>query len=138
MNVSTATPSTTTLTLTPAVTMSCPAIILGRDDNGRPQASFFPATDIHLNRAWRNTVQSPQAPSTTPFTQPSGGVVGTGQQVAANRNVMLQNPPPTSAAATAASTSAWTFGQREEDLGDTCFVEVKHGDVTVGFNRVSG
>lgn len=127
-----------TLTSTPAVTLPCPVIILGRDDNGRPHASFFPPTDIHLNRAWRITVQGPQAPSTTPFAQPSGGVAGTGQQVPANRNVMLQNPPPKSAAATTASTSAWTFGQREEDLGDTCFVEVRHGDVTVGFNQVSG
>jgi len=63
---------------------------------------------------------------------------GTGQQVPANRNVMLQNPLPKSAAATAASTSAWTFGQREEDLGDTCFVEAKRGDVTVSFNQASG
>ncbi|QNP78598.1 hypothetical protein [Agrobacterium tumefaciens] len=45
MNVSPTTPTTTALPATPAVTLPCPVIILGRDDNGRPHASFFPATD---------------------------------------------------------------------------------------------
>jgi hypothetical protein len=42
MNLSIATPATTP---TPSITLPCPVIILGRDDNGRPHASFFPATD---------------------------------------------------------------------------------------------
>ncbi|MFS2037287.1 hypothetical protein [Agrobacterium tumefaciens] len=45
MNVSTAKPTATALTTAPAITLPCPVIILGRDDNGRPHASFFPATD---------------------------------------------------------------------------------------------
>jgi hypothetical protein len=45
MNVSPAAPTTTALPANPAVTLPCPVIILGRDDNGRPHASFFPATD---------------------------------------------------------------------------------------------
>lgn len=42
MNLSIATPATTP---TPSISLPCPVIILGRDDNGRLHASFFPATD---------------------------------------------------------------------------------------------
>ncbi len=45
MNFSTAIPTTIALPATPAVTQPCPVIILGRDDNGRPHVSFFPAID---------------------------------------------------------------------------------------------
>ncbi|CUX24200.1 hypothetical protein [Agrobacterium genomosp. 13] len=82
--------------------------------------------------------KAPQASSTSPFAQPSGEGAGTAAQAPANRSVMLQNPPPKSAAANAASTSPWTFEQREEDWGDTCFVEAKQGDVTVGFMGAPG
>lgn len=82
--------------------------------------------------------KAPQASSTSPFAQPSGEGAGTAAQAPANRSEMLQNPPPKSAAATAASTSPWVFEQREEDWGDTCFVEAKQGDVTVGFMGAPG
>lgn len=82
--------------------------------------------------------KAPQASSTSPFAQLSGEGAGTGSQVPANPSVMLQNSPPKSAAATTASTSPWTFEQREEDWGDTCFVEAKQGDVTVGFMGAPG
>jgi hypothetical protein len=45
MNISPTAPATTSLPPTPAITLPAPVIILGRDDNGRPHASFFPATD---------------------------------------------------------------------------------------------
>ncbi|KAA1233657.1 hypothetical protein FHL81_19950 [Agrobacterium tumefaciens] len=82
--------------------------------------------------------KAPQASPTSPFGQPSGEGAGTAAQAPANRSEMLQNPPPKSAAANAASTSTWTFEQREEDWGDTCFVEAKQVDVTVGFMGAPG
>jgi len=78
--------------------------------------------------------KAPQASSTSPFAQPSGDDARTAAQMPANRSVMLQNPPVKSVAATAASTSPWTFEQREEDWGDTCFVESKQ----VGFMGAPG
>lgn len=82
--------------------------------------------------------KAPQASSTSPFAQPSGEGAGTAAQAPATRSAPVQNPPPKSAAATAASTSPWVFEQREEDWGDTCFVEAKQGDITVGFMGAPG
>lgn len=79
-----------------------------------------------------------EASSTSPFAQQSSGNAGTAAQAPANCRVMFHTPPTASAATTAASTSQWTFAEREEDWGDTCFVEAKQGDMTIGFMGAPG
>ncbi len=89
-----------------------------------------------LTKLGPSLFNAPEASSTSPFAQQSSGEAGTATQAPANRSVMFQNPP--SASTAAASTSQWEFEQREEDWGDTCFVEAKQGDMTIGFMGAPG
>ena len=82
--------------------------------------------------------KSPEASTTSPFAAPPSQTNGTSQQPPANSSIMFQNPPPAPAVSAAAAASTWTFAQREEDWGDTCFVEAKQGDMTIGFMGAPG
>lgn len=56
-----------------------------------------------------------------------------------NSNPPFQTSPETSKAGEpAAPTSSWTFKEREEDWGDTCYVETMQRDMLVGFMGAPG
>lgn len=81
--------------------------------------------------------KSPEASATSPFAaSPSQNRAA--QQAPANRSVMFQDPPPAPTVSAAVSASTWIFEQREEDWGDTCYIEAKQGDMTIGFLGAPG
>lgn len=82
--------------------------------------------------------KSPEVSGTSPFAEPPSQNSATFQPPATNRSVMFGDTPPAPAVSPAASASTWTFEKREEDWGDTCFVETKQGDMTVGFMGAPG
>ena len=82
--------------------------------------------------------KSPEASTTSPFAAPPGQNSGTAEQAPANRSVMFEDPPPAPTVSATVLASTWTFEQREEDWGDTCYVEAKQGDMTIGFMGAPG
>ncbi|WHA41642.1 hypothetical protein [Agrobacterium larrymoorei] len=56
-----------------------------------------------------------------------------------NRNPPFQTAPEASKTAEPPSpTSSWTFEKREEDWGDTCYVETTQGEMLIGFMGAPG
>lgn len=81
---------------------------------------------------------SPEVSATSPFAEPPSQSSGTSRQQSSNRSVMFGDAPSATAVSPAASASSWTFEKREEDWGDTCFLEAKQGEMTVGFMGAPG
>lgn len=82
--------------------------------------------------------KSAEVSATSPFARPPNQNNEAAPPAPANRSVLFQDPPPVSALTAAASTSSWAFEKREEDWGDTCYVETKQGDMTIGFMGAPG
>lgn len=81
---------------------------------------------------------SPEVSATSPFAEPPSQSSGISRQQSSNRSVMFGDAPPAPAVSPAVSASSWTFEKREEDWGDTCFLEAKQGKMTIGFMGAPG
>lgn len=81
---------------------------------------------------------SPEVSATSPFAEPPSHSNSASQQQSSNRSVMFGDARPAPAVSPAVSASSWTFKKREEDWGDTCFLEAKQGEVTIGFMGAPG
>ncbi|QCI98841.1 hypothetical protein [Agrobacterium larrymoorei] len=101
-----------------------------------------------LTRLGPSIFKSAEPSTTSPFAK-SSGQSGLNFGSAPNNNVDTSRPSTDQNAniqdflaqsdgPAQTAKSSWTFAKREEDWGDTCYVETKQGDILVGFMGAPG